>query len=172
MLRRRVIKVGGSLLDLPDLAGRIKSWLTLQQAAQNILLMGGGNLCNEIRNLHHRFGLSEIQSHHACMESMGATASILGSLLDLEIVKCLESISLLREDIVFDCRNWLHRQSGIPKNWELTSDSISALLANQLGAELVLLKSVSAGEAVDDYFPRASQNLAAISWVNLREFDG
>lgn len=171
-MRRRVIKVGGSLLDLPDLAVRIKSWMRLQKKAQNILLMGGGNFCNEIRDLHDRFGFSEIQSHDACMESMGVAASILGSLLDLEIVDCFEAIGLPREDIVFDCRSWISQNDDIPKSWELTSDSISALLAGQLNADLVLFKSVSTRDAVDDYFPRASQNLADIVWVNLREFTG
>ncbi|MEC9091130.1 MAG: hypothetical protein VX438_00385 [Planctomycetota bacterium] len=172
MLKRRVIKVGGSLLDLPDLANRIQSWIGLQDPAQNILLMGGGNLCNEIRNLHQRFGFSEIQSHYCCLESMGVTATILGSLLTLQTVDCVREIRQRKGDVVFDCRCWIEQKTDLPTSWELTSDSISALLARELNAELVLFRSVSSREGVDDYFPQASDSLEGISWVNLREFNG
>ena len=37
-----VIKVGGSLLDLPDLPARLDRWLTARGGAKPMLVVGGG----------------------------------------------------------------------------------------------------------------------------------
>ena len=45
----RVIKLGGSLLTLPDLRTRFEEWLKAQPLALNLLICGGGELVEAVR---------------------------------------------------------------------------------------------------------------------------
>lgn len=168
MSQRRVIKIGGSLLDLSDLAQRIASWIESAERRQNIFLWGGGGFCNEMRSLHQRFGLTEGFSHQRCLELMSVTAELGGVLLELPVIDELAVIRERGDDLVFDARKWLLGRTDLPGSWEVTSDSISALLARELGAELCLMKSVSSRDAVDGYFWRVAPEIGKIDWVNLR----
>lgn len=169
MKLRRVIKVGGSLFDLPDLSDRIKRWLESQPAAQNIFLAGGGEFCNHVRELQQRFQFSDQVSHELCIELMKVTSRILGTLCGFQVAEDLDSILNSKQDLVFDCSKWLSTKKEVPQNWDLTSDSISALLARDLAADLYLLKSTDSQDAVDHYFPIAAADVARVAWVNLRK---
>jgi hypothetical protein len=85
--------------------------------------------------------------------------------------------------LVFDVRPWLlgpAERESLPHTWDVTSDSIAALVAARLAAdELVLLKStLSAGNGsanelaaaglVDAHFPRVCGSLD-VRIVNLRD---
>ena len=166
-MNRRVIKVGGSLLDLPDLPQRIQNWLKTIEPCQNILLMGGGNFCNELRVLHQRYNLSESTSHELCMHQMVVTSRLLSELMQLEIANTIDSIESSDHDLVFDCQLWLAGRHSVPKTWDVTSDSIGALLAAELQCEYYLLKSVDT-KAVDEFFPMAAKDVCRVSFVNLR----
>ena len=168
MNQRRVIKIGGSLLGLPDLRVRLQGWIKAAEPRQNILVMGGGNFCNELRTLHQRFHLTAKQSHDLGLELMSVTAKLAGFLWELPVTSQLESIPKSSNDLVLDAQAWIRSLEGVPESWKLTSDSVSALAARELDAELCLMKSVDSNDAVDDYFPTASSGLKKIEFVNLR----
>ena len=130
--------------------------------------MGGGSLCNELRTLHDRFELSEGLSHHLSMEMMGITAVLLADLLNMPVLFSIDSIHDTSEDVVFDCRQWVTGFYEVPQTWQVTSDSISALLAKALDADLVLMKSVDGWDSVDEYFQQAADGIEKVDLVNLR----
>lgn len=150
----RVVKVGGSLFDLPDLADRLRSWLAAQSPAHHVLITGGGALVEQIRQWHAIHPISEVAAHWMCVDLMTATAHMLHDYLPE--IPLIEDDRLLcqrvgeRSCTIFGPANWLRHSEPqlpgkkLPANWEVTSDSIAARLAITLLAnELVLLKSAS-----------------------------
>mgnify|MGYP001199514941 CR=1 FL=1 len=59
------MKLGGSLLDLPDLAARLEDWLTNQPPMLNLCIAGGGEPVQEIKD---RSGsVDSSNSHWECI---------------------------------------------------------------------------------------------------------
>ena len=175
MTKFRVVKIGGSLLRLPDLKSRLDRWrLQIQKAddrnRRHVFVMGGGEICNHVRQLDKRFDFSETQSHEVCIELMGGTAKILQAILNLNVVDQINELRKYEMDVIFDCRKWISEKGGIPASWAVTSDSISAILAKEIDASLVLLKSTdNPNHQVDDYFEVASQGLTDIRIENIAD---
>lgn len=188
-----VVKVGGSLLDWPQLPRRLTQWLANRPAGLHLLVAGGGALCDVIRQTDERFSLGEERSHWLCIDALSIAARILARLLgDLPVIEALDSVQQRRVEArdgtstyVFDPRPFLYavepKQAGqtLPHSWDVTTDSIAARVAECLGAEsLVLLKSCDtltttveaacAAGFVDRHFALAAQPLRQIAYVNLR----
>lgn len=80
--RERVVKVGGSLFRDPQLAARLLAWLQAQEAAETLpvdtlLVTGGGELADKVREFDQRFGLRDHQAHWLAIEAMRMLANIL-----------------------------------------------------------------------------------------------
>ena len=185
----RVIKLGGSLLDLPNLPDAFARWRECQTPMVDVVVVGGGRLAGEIRRLDeiHRFDSAE--SHWLAVRCMSITARIAQQRLscgrlttDVSAVGApprgrsfwiLDPIEYLRdiEPHQHGCR--------LPTSWATTSDSISARLAETLPAsELVLLKSAVPRDCgdwqraaaigfVDAHFPQAVESIERACCVNL-----
>jgi aspartokinase-like uncharacterized kinase len=184
----RVIKVGGSLLDWPDLPLRLWQWLQQQGRGANYLLAGGGVWADAIRDADARFALGEDASHELCLRSMDVTGRLLDRLLQQARAEYSQrfpdeqrSISVLDVSTLLATPEITARFGApLPATWDATSDSIAALLAQAFGAtELVLLKSTdlsgslsltdaAAEEVVDAYFPIAAAQSRKTRFVNLR----
>ncbi|MCA9230197.1 MAG: hypothetical protein KDA57_06075 [Planctomycetales bacterium] len=188
----RVVKVGGSLLDLADLADRIRRWLAVQTPAHHVLLVGGGPLVEQIRHWHASRPLSEIAAHWMCIDAMTVTAHMLHD--RLPEIALIEDDRLLcqrvgeRNCTIFGPAQWLRhgepwiRGTRLPTSWDVTSDAIAGRLAIVLAAdELVLLKSALPVESstteltaladagyVDRMLPRLAGELPPYRLVNLR----
>lgn len=186
----RVVKVGGSLLDLPDLADRVRGWLANQSAAHHVLIAGGGPLAEQVRHWHQLRRLKSDAAHWMCVDLMTVTAHLLHA--RLPEIPLEEDDRLLCQRVgergctIFGPAHWLrHGESRLPgtrlpANWDVTSDSIAARLAVALRAdEIVLLKSSLPNAApnvqelarvgfVDAMFPRLFGELPGVRIVNLR----
>lgn len=196
----RVIKVGGSLLDLPDLPLRLNDWLTDQPLAHNVLMVGGGPLVEQVRQWHcgqqsaEKEKFDEVTAHWICIDLMSVTARVLHAWLpDLKFTAEMRLLKRRVHDAgetLFDVAKWLRREEAtlpgirLPCQWEVTSDSIAARLAIGLSAdELVLLKSswpqttdasltALAEEAyIDRMLPLLAAELPPLRMVNLRSLD-
>lgn len=185
---RRVVKLGGSLLDFPYLVPRLRQWLERQPRCATVIVAGGGRMADAIRDADHLHRLGESVSHWLCIRVMTIQAELLGALLpEATICRSLAEWRLLQSELtILDPWIFLREEepglSGhmLPESWDVTSDSIAARFASAIGAaELVLLKSAlpepastlsdaSAAGYVDAFLPRLADCIPAVRCVNLR----
>lgn len=179
----RVVKVGGSLFDSPQLATALRAWLNTQPPACNVLVAGGGKFADLIREADRRFSLGEETSHWLCIDLLRVTARLLAALLpearlvmDLAQLNAELAVTDAAGPIVFCAKHFMQDDQSLPHSWSVTTDSIAARLAESIQAdELVLLKSSDPpadteelGGYVDRSFPLAVRNVKKIRFVNLK----
>ena len=142
-----VIKLGGSLLGAPELA----HWLELLVKfgdGKVVIVPGGGLFANSVREAQQISNASDEVAHQLALLAMDQFGILLAS-MNPGLVTASSELELAE-------RGWQHRgivwlpskmvlaDTSIPQNWQVTSDSLSAWLANKLGAEqLILVKSKS-----------------------------
>jgi aspartokinase-like uncharacterized kinase len=191
-LRRRVVKVGGSLLDWPPLAESLTAWLAGQPPAQTLLIAGGGELAEAIRQADQLHGVGETAAHWLCVDALGVTARMLAAILGDSQVRVTDSFpevaAAVSDTLVFDPGPFLRAAEPmlpgepLPHDWSVTTDSIAARVAECWPAEeLVVLKSCDPGpwtefadlaecDYVDRHFPTVARRLRSpIRFVNLRD---
>jgi aspartokinase-like uncharacterized kinase len=157
----RVIKLGGSLLDYADLPDALRHWLAGQPPAQHVMVVGGGPLADVIRRTHRVHGLDQAAAHWLCVDLLSVTTRLVSELLPgahvirsyAQLCERLEGGQTLSAGLnpcptLFDPGSYLREDEPrlpgkrLPKNWDVSSDSIAGRLAITVGAdELVLLKS-------------------------------
>jgi aspartokinase-like uncharacterized kinase len=184
-----VVKVGGSLLDWPELPSKLAEFLETRRGDRLVLVVGGGRFADVLRDLDalHQFG--EIRSHALALRALDLTAHLLASLLPGTAV--IEDVQHLSETWansivpILAPRRFLEADDRspdpLPQAWTTTTDAIAARLAMRLNAkELVLLKSVTIPTGmdlrkaaslglVDPEFPRAVEEVPVLTFRNFRE---
>jgi aspartokinase-like uncharacterized kinase len=181
-----LVKVGGSLFDLPTLGIAIEHWLAQQTEGQILLLAGGGDFVEALRKyqpLHH---LNDVDSHWLAVRALGISARMLAQILPGKPLLEEFEPSLPQERIlVLDGHRfleWDEKNTGaLPKSWSVTTDSIAVRAGRQLGASrVVLLKSrdfpfdgnwlKAAREGyVDGHFPTiAAETTLSLECLNFR----
>jgi len=185
-----VFKLGGSLFDLPNLAGVLRSAIEQRSDQGSVLVVGGGATADVVRAWDQTFGLSPEDAHWLAIEAMRLNESLILRLLpEARVARSARQVSAAVVDrrpaiICADCFVRWGEAAGLaplPRSWTVTSDSIAAWTARTLGAgELVLMKSVplpadlkteeaaSAG-LVDDWFPETADPIPRLSWLNARD---
>jgi len=162
----RVVKLGGSLLDLPHLAARLQSWLAGEPDKLSLLLVGGGEFVEAMRQLDGVHAFDAAWCHWKCLELMAFTSSLVEPLLpgwpvirtQAELASALKAASSVRRALVQTAAFYNRECSeqevavGFPESWGTTSDSLAALLAVRVRAEeLVLLKSAVPIESANEH---------------------
>ena len=166
-----VVKVGGSLFDLPDLGTRLAGWLTGLKTPNVLLIPGGGRAADLVRAWDRQHQLGEETSHWLALRALTFNAHFLASLLPgSRVIKNLHD-SLPGSIPILDMHAWAtvvdRLPDRLPHSWDVTSDSLAAQVAI-LGkaSQLILLKSVALPEGmdwreaarqgiVDPFFPQA-----------------
>lgn len=187
-----VIKLGGSLLTRPNLREHFAAWLERQPSAPRVLVVGGGELVEAIRQADRVHRLDQASAHWWCIEALSLTARLASQVLDdLAVVAEWSELPAAAEahrpwPVIFDVLGFLRTiEPALPgtrlgHGWHVTSDSIAARIAEVLSAErLILLKSAfpppgdftawAAAGYVDPSFPQAAASLATVSAVHLLE---
>lgn len=178
-----IVKVGGSLFDLPDLGPRLARWLQGLAADRVLLVPGGGAAADVIRAFDQTHRLGEEASHWLALHMLQVNAYALARLLPgtpvVTTVSTTHPLALL--DPLAFARSDEARPDHLPHTWNVTSDSLALRVAHvTLARKLVLLKSTTwegdewsgAAQAgvVDAYFPqlwRTSPDVR-VRVVNLR----
>jgi len=158
-----VIKVGGSLLCDRDALSRTISALEAIAASHTIVVVpGGGPFADAVRAVDERLALSSDDAHWMAILGMDQFAVTLASRIRrAELVHDRGDIARARTGHtipVLAPYRWLRESDPLPHSWDVTSDSIAAWFAIEIGArQLVLIKpdGHDALTAVDPYFDRA-----------------
>jgi hypothetical protein len=189
-----VIKVGGSLLDWPDLPLRLGSFLAQQFPMAGIerplLIAGGGRAADVVREFDRVHHLGEATAHLLALRAMDLSAQLLSALFPaVTLIDSLESVDgALEKGRIPVLAPFLPISQIdeadpdlLPASWDVTSDSIAARIATHVQASrLILLKSTvvrphtTRHEAarvglVDPMFPEAARALRRVEYMNLRD---
>lgn len=189
---RIVVKIGGSLFELPDLGMRLRCWLRTLDAESVWIVPGGGETANVIRRMDQIHQLGEATSHWLALRALALNVHILQCLLsDAEIINGSADDLQHRKLALVNAHAFAlmdeSRPGKLPHDWNTTSDAIAARIAIVSKArKLVLLKSVSippdmdwqtASETghVDAVFPQVLQQARGeleVEVINFREILG
>lgn len=142
-----VIKIGGSLLGAPELS----KWLEtiVKKSNGNVIIVpGGGLFANSVREAQKISNMSDATAHQLALLAMDQYGIMLAA-MNPQLVTASTELEIAE-------RGWQHRgivwlpskmvlaDETIPKNWQVTSDSLAAWLANKLDAQqLIIVKSTS-----------------------------
>lgn len=187
-----IIKVGGSLFDLPDLGPRLGAWLDKLKLPCVLLVPGGGATADVIRALDREHGLGEEAAHWLACRALSLNGAFLQALLAksevIEDWREAQAICQRGRLPILDAFRFAQSDEGqpghLPHSWDATSDSLAARVAVVSQArELILLKSVAIredmawaeaaqGGYLDRYFvdvcAQAGQRLI-VKFLNFRE---
>lgn len=186
-----VVKVSGSLFDLPDLRERLSDWLRKLDADRVLLVPGGGAMADAIRELDRIHQIGEEVSHWLAIQALSINARFLQTLLpEAQLFATLANAQSGSHRLhVLDALSFFLADEQLPNHlphcWEVTSDSLAVRAAALLGAkELILLKSAGwagcswpqawHGGVLDDYFAHAMRQppeSLRVRVVNLRGWD-
>lgn len=190
-----VVKVGGSLYDMPGVGKRLCAWLACEVRTDVLLVPGGGAAADLVRDLDRLNGLGEETSHGLALRSLTFTAHLVAALLSpwrpalfVSHPAAARAVARTGRVAVLDMAAFARADEGrpgsLPHRWSVTSDSLAARAAQVAEADaLVLLKSVTipltmtweeAAERgfVDAAFPSVVERGPRVRAVNLRTWDG
>lgn len=160
-----VVKVGGSLFDLPDLSQRISTLLETLPGMACILVPGGGARVDAIRAWDRTYQLGEERAHWLALTVLALNAHVLARIVPHgQVVPSIAAaFACLGQDHVpiMDLHRFASDDEAcvdhLPHTWAVTSDALAARVAITARAQrLILLKSIAVPEAPD--WHRASQN--------------
>ena len=159
-----VVKLGGGVLASVEAADAVLEALrSAAQLCRLLVVPGGGPFADVVRDIDHRFGLSDDAAHWMAVLAMDQHAHLMtGRLADAEMVseprEIAGAIDAHRIPVLAPSR-WLRAADPLPHSWDVTSDSIAAWVAGCVGARrLVLVKPAGVhaiDTVVDAYFSRA-----------------
>lgn len=142
-----VVKIGGSLLGTPELARWLEIFAKFGDG-QVVIVPGGSLFADAVREAQNLSNASDAVAHKLAVIAMDQFGLLLAGLNP--------SLATASSELEIAERGWQHRgivwlpskmvlaDETIPKNWQVTSDSLSAWLANKLGAQqLILIKARS-----------------------------
>ena len=155
-----VIKVGGGLLaDAGSLDSALAAIDAISRDVSLLVVPGGGPFADVVRDIDRQFGLSDTAAHWMAIRGMDQYAHLIASRLPNSVLVSgpgdIESALVQQQLSVLAPYQWLRDADPLPHSWDVTSDSIAAWIAGQLGASrLVLVKppGASGPDIVDPYF--------------------
>lgn len=135
-----VIKLGGSLLTLPDLAIRLRRLLDQLQTRRVVIVTGGGSAADVVREWDQRFQLGDPAAHELAIDSLSLTARLMRHLLPesrlLMSLADAESVFAENSPAIADPGPLLKELESnlserLPCGWHVTTDSIAAWLTRR-----------------------------------------
>ena len=154
-----VVKFGGGLLAHVEHFDAALATISVAARSRQLLIVpGGGPFADAVRDADRRLGLSDAAAHWMAVLAMDQYAHVIveklpGAVLVTEprqIADALSGQPVAHIPVLAPYR-WLRETDPLPHSWEVTSDSISAWVAGQVGARrLVLVKPAGATTTVTD----------------------
>jgi dihydroneopterin aldolase len=174
-----VIKLGGSHAFAPHL----RPWLhAISRCAGRVVVVpGGGPFADAVREAQGKMGFDDRAAHHMALLAMEQYACALASIEPALVMA--DSPTGIRQALgraqvpVWSPVRMVLGAKDIPWSWAVTSDSLAAWLAGQLGARRILLVKhlaapidcdlarLVAHAVVDEALPRFLQGLDLEAYV-------
>lgn len=158
----RVIKLGGSLHDWPDLP----ACLAELTAPPSVIVPGGGLFADQVRRAQAAWQFDDRTAHDMALLAMAQFGRMLTG-LEPRLAAARSTHRINAALAAGHSAVWLPNPTddelqAIPASWEVTSDSLAAWLAHRLAAtELVLVKSAPLHDGTTDI-----AQLSAAGWVD------
>jgi aspartokinase-like uncharacterized kinase len=150
-----VVKLGGSLAGDPSLANWLHA-LAHNGSAKFVAVPGGGPFADAVRSAQGRWGFSDEVAHVMAIGAMDQFGRMMCG-IEAGSIPCstLREIEHARASSrlpIWLPGSLMAGERRLPRNWDVTSDTIAAWLADSLGAVgLLLVKSceppVDSGDA-------------------------
>lgn len=158
-----VVKLGGSLAG----GSLLGAWLEAIAGGGGrlVLVPGGGPFADQVREMQQRWGFDDRTAHRLALLAMEQYGLMLAG-LQPGLVPADSQAAIRRVLGAAKVPVWLPTRMAlgrpeIPESWDVTSDSLAAWLARQIGAAgLLLVKSVDVGEG------SSAEDLAAAGIVD------
>lgn len=159
-----VVKLGGSLLGSSELP-RWLDMLVKISDGKVIIVPGGSVFADAVREAQQRTDVNDAIAHHLALLAMDQFGLLLTG-INPNLVTASSELELAE-------RGWQHRaivwlpskmvlaDDTVAKNWQVTSDSLSAWLAHKVGAERLLL--------VKSKLPKFNENNTSVTLTALMQ---
>lgn len=169
-----VVKFGGSLFALPDWPERAAA-LVGGVGGPVTLVVGGGPVVEGLREIDAVRPVAPALVHRLAIDGMAIGGRLVAASLGLPVSPRPAGDAAT----VLDVAAWLASAGSgrvdVPESWDVTSDSLAAVVAGRHGLALLLAKSVPPPCAeidtlsregwVDRWFPRAAAGLESVAWT-------
>jgi aspartokinase-like uncharacterized kinase len=147
-----VLKLGGSLAEGDGLRSSLDA--VSFAGGGTVIVPGGGAFADAVRREQRRLGFSERAAHRMALLAMEQYGEILidrmPALMPSRTIAEMRRAATARRVAVWFPAAMALADCSVPESWDVTSDSLAAWLARQLGAQaLVLVKSVAAPRPLD-----------------------
>jgi 5-(aminomethyl)-3-furanmethanol phosphate kinase len=168
-----VLKVGGSLNRGEELTLLCSEISRLGRNHQLLVVPGGGEFADLIRETYLRYKLDETAAHCMALLAMDQYGYLLNrliadSFLTADISAALREADTGRVSILLPSALVI-RTDPLPHSWQVTSDSIAAWVAQTCGCrQLILLKAVD-GLLIADATNKSTEML--MSEMNMKQLD-
>ena len=169
-----VVKLGGGLLAHPQhFDAALRAIAGMARTRPLLVVPGGGAFADAVREADRRLGLENDTAHWMAVLAMDQYAHLVAA--RLTGARMVDGPSGLRAayaagDVpVLAPSRWLRLADPLPHSWDVTSDSIAAWVAGQVGAgELLLVKPpyASGDSLVDPHFESALPSRVRCSIVS------
>jgi len=167
-----IVKVGGSLAQNPAILRRL--CIGLSECAKDykiVIVPGGGKFADVVREFDLIFALSHKTSHKMAILGMDQYGLMLaditpGSCL-ASTVKEIEEFPKIGAAQILLPSHLMFEDNPLENSWDVTSDSIAAYVANQLGAaKLILVTDV---DGVFTKNPQEHSDAKLIEKITVKE---
>ena len=174
-----IVKIGGSHFSGPH----IRDWLAAiaAEAGAIVIVPGGGPFADAVRSAQESMGYDDGAAHAMALTAMAQFGRALQSLnpaLRLTASRSAISRAIMDGKVPVWSPEPMARAAALPETWALTSDSLAAWLAGELGALHLLLVKHGHFEAaavdvddlvgrgvLDSLFPRYLRQSGVRAWL-------
>jgi aspartokinase-like uncharacterized kinase len=165
-----VVKIGGSLAQKPKaLQALCQKLCFLADKHRIVVVPGGGKFADCVRAADKEFSLSALVSHRMAILGMDQYGLLLTDFIpNSQVVDQIKTVKKVSSGVfMFLPSKFMSAKSGLPNSWEVTSDTISAFVAEKLVADnLILVKDVD-GVFADD--PKKNGQLLLLEQLTVEE---
>jgi len=163
-----VIKVGGSLAKSLSLKKLCKVLERISKNHKYMIVPGGGEFADVVRDLDKRFHISATISHKMAILAMDQYGLFLSDLMNAFVTsKLREPRPFPKKPVIFLPSRHMFEKNPLPNSWDVTSDSIATYVACKLGVKkLILIKDV---DGIYSFDPKKNSNAKLIKKISAKK---